>query len=108
VSEAPTTDCTRCGKQSPALEKPPFRNPLGARILAEICLGCWAEWLQHQTILINHHGLDPREAESRAFLYGQIETVLLGGEHDPESEIDTSKKGTVDWGGSPPSPPADS
>ena len=49
--------------------------------------------------LINHHGLDPREPESRTFLYGQIETVLLGGEDDPESVIDTSKKGTVDWGG---------
>ena len=59
------------------------------------CPDCWADWLQHQTLLINHFGLDPRDAKSKAFLYEQIENVLLGdgdGEH-----VDTSKQGTIKW-----------
>jgi hypothetical protein len=45
--------------------------------------------------LINHYGLDPREAKSKEFLYGQIETVLLG---DGEGkEVDTTQKGEIEW-----------
>lgn len=75
-----TITCTRCGRDEvPALERPPFRNELGERIQAAICRECWAEWLEHQTLLINHYGLDPREQKAREFLYSQIEEVLLGG-----------------------------
>ena len=78
-----------------ALEKPPFRSDRGARIQSQICSACWGEWLQHQTLLINHYGLDPREKKSRDFLYSQIDEVLLG---DGEGkQVDTSKEGTIDW-----------
>ena len=87
--------CARCGEQAAPLARAPFRNELGARILAEICGSCWQDWLQHQTLLINHYGLDPRDAKARAFLYQQIEQVLLGG--DDGEEIDTSKQGTIEW-----------
>jgi Fe-S cluster biosynthesis and repair protein YggX len=90
-----TLACRRCGAGAPPLDRPPFRNELGARIQAEICADCWKEWLQHQTLLINHYGLDPREPKSRDFLYGQIEQVLLG---DGEGkEIDTSQQGSIEW-----------
>jgi Fe-S cluster biosynthesis and repair protein YggX len=73
----------------------PFRNELGTRIAEEICASCWQEWLQHQTLLINHYGLDPRDPKSRAFLYEQIEQVLLqGGEG---KDIDTTKQGEIQW-----------
>jgi Fe-S cluster biosynthesis and repair protein YggX len=92
---AQTLECRRCGAGGPALEKPPFRTELGERIRAEICADCWKEWLQHQTLLINHYGLDPRDAKSRAFLYEQIEQVLLqGGEG---KDIDTTKQGSIEW-----------
>jgi Fe-S cluster biosynthesis and repair protein YggX len=75
-----TIECGRCGREGvPRLERPPFRNDLGRRIHEEICRECWAEWLEHQTLLINHYGLDPRKPESRDFLYGEIEKVLLEG-----------------------------
>ena len=90
-----TIVCQRCGKESAALEKAPFRTELGERLLRRICRLCWADWLQHQTLLINHYGLDPREASSRKFLYEQIEQVLLG---DGEAEqVDTSRKGEIEW-----------
>lgn len=87
--------CTRCGVDAPKLEKPPFRTELGDRIVERICDGCWQEWLQHQTLLINHYGLDPRDAKSRQFLYEQIEQVLLEG--GDGKDVDTSKQGTIEW-----------
>jgi len=77
------------------MEKAPFRNELGERILAEVCQDCWKDWLEHQTILINHYGLDPRERKSRDFLFRQVEEVLLG--DGKGAEIDTSKEGSVEW-----------
>lgn len=76
------------------MEKPPFRNAIGERVFQEICPDCWGEWLQHQTLLINHYGLDPRDPKAREFLYQQIERVLLEGEEG--EQVDTSRKGTID------------
>ncbi len=90
-----TIECRRCEDTRPALAKPPFRNERGERIQREICQICWGEWLEHQTLLINHYGLDPREPDARTFLYGQIDKVLLG---DGEgAEIDTTQEGSIEW-----------
>lgn len=90
-----TIHCRRCGEDKPALERPPFRSERGERVQAQICSDCWAAWLRHQTLLINHYGLDPRDAKSREFLYSQIDEVLLG---DADAEqVDTSKEGTIEW-----------
>lgn len=90
-----TIQCGRCGEDAAQLAKAPFRNELGERVHAKICHGCWQEWLQHQTLLINHYGLDPRDPKSRDFLYGQIEQVLLG---DGDGKgIDTSQQGSIEW-----------
>ena len=91
-----TIECRRCGPEKPTLVRPPFRSELGKRIQEQICSTCWAEWLQHQTLLINHYGLDPREAKARDFLYAQIETVLLG-DGEGKKEVDTSQKGQIEW-----------
>ncbi len=90
-----TIECRRCQGPRPALAKAPFRNERGERIQREICQTCWSEWLEHQTLLINHYGLDPREPDARKFLYSQIDQVLLGDE-EPQ-QVDTSKKGSVEW-----------
>jgi Fe-S cluster biosynthesis and repair protein YggX len=91
-----TIQCRRCGDEAaPKLERAPFRTGLGERVQASICQSCWKDWLQHQTLLINHYGLDPREAKSREFLYAQVEQVLLG--DGDAAEIDTSKQGTIEW-----------
>ena len=94
-AEVETIECKRCGPDKPKLAKPPFRTELGERIQNEICSGCWTEWLQHQTLLINHYGLDPRDRKAREFLYGQIETVLLSGGEG--KQVDTSLQGEIEW-----------
>jgi len=90
-----TIHCRRCGDDALQLAKAPFRSELGERIQSEICNGCWQEWLQHQTLLINHYGLDPRDAKSKEFLYEQIERVLLG--DGDGKEIDTTQQGSIEW-----------
>jgi Fe-S cluster biosynthesis and repair protein YggX len=94
-SSASQISCRRCKELRPRLEKPPFRNERGQRIQDSICSACWQEWLQHQTLLINHYGLDPRDAKSREFLYQQIDEVLLG--EGQAEQVDTSKEGTIEW-----------
>lgn len=90
-----TVHCRRCEKDAPRLEKPPFRNEVGERIQKEICRDCWSDWLEHQTLLINHYGLDPRNPKAREFLYEQIEIVLLKG--GPGEDIDTSRQGMIEF-----------
>lgn len=88
-------ECRRCGEEGSQLPKPPFRNELGRTIHEEICQDCWSDWLDHQTLLINHYGLDVRDPKARSFLSDQIRKVLLeGGEG---AEVDTSKEGEIDW-----------
>jgi Fe-S cluster biosynthesis and repair protein YggX len=94
-AEVETIQCKRCGPEKEKLAKAPFRTELGSSIQEQICSECWAEWLQHQTLLINHYGLDPRDKKAREFLYGQIETVLLGGGEG--KQVDTSQQGEIEW-----------
>ena len=70
--------CAKCGQTRAQTAAPPFPTELGGRIYDTICHVCWADWLQHQTAVINHYGLDLREAEARKFLTEQTETYLFG------------------------------
>jgi len=87
--------CVRCGQTRAGLEKAPFRNEMGARIQGQICQVCWKEWLGYQTALINHYGLDVREADAREFLTRNMQSYLFA---SGETEnIDTTKQGTIEW-----------
>ena len=70
--------CIRCEKNGAQLAAPPLPTDLGNRIYDTICETCWQQWLQHQTALINHHGLDLRDAQARQFLTQETETFLFG------------------------------
>jgi Fe-S cluster biosynthesis and repair protein YggX len=87
--------CTRCGKPGEQLPKPPLRNELGERIFASICKACWGEWLKYQTALINHHGLDVREPDTKQFLSANMDAYLFRtGEAE---QIDTTQQGKIAW-----------
>jgi Fe-S cluster biosynthesis and repair protein YggX len=91
--------CTHCGEKRPALGFAPLPNELGQRIAAEICQPCWAGWLQKQTQIINHYGLDLTNPDAQTFLFDNIKGFLFG-EVPPvseQAEIDASKEGTVKW-----------
>lgn len=96
MSEHPTVDCIRCGTESArALPSPPFRDDLGRRVVDEICADCWEEWKERQMLLINHFGLDLRDADARKFLIRNLRAFLF--EEGEGTEIDVSRQGDVDW-----------
>lgn len=87
--------CERCGETRQGLEKAPFRNEMGERIQKNICAECWQQWLNYQTALINHYGLDVRDREARDFLMQNVEAFLFStGETE---DIDTSQEGNINW-----------
>ena len=87
--------CTRCGEERAQLPFAPLNNDLGRRVHAEICQVCWAEWLKYQTMLINHYGLNVRDAEAKTFLMENMEKFLF--KTGDAEEVDTSKQGTISW-----------
>lgn len=81
----PPIRCVRCRQERPGVAVPPFRNDLGARIQREICEVCWGQWLQRQTQLINHYGLNVRETSARELLLANLREFLFG-ERPAEAE----------------------
>ena len=49
--------CSRCGRPSGKLPKPPFKGPLGEKVFAHACENCWREWIGMGTMVINELGL---------------------------------------------------
>jgi Fe-S cluster biosynthesis and repair protein YggX len=55
------------------LEAPPYPGPRGQDVYDNISRKAWGEWLALQTMLINEHRLNVREAETRTYLAEQME-----------------------------------
>ncbi len=73
-----TVFCIRQQQELEALEFAPLPGELGQRILAQVSKPAWAEWLAHQTMLINENRLSPIEPKARAFLRGEMEKYFFG------------------------------
>jgi Fe-S cluster biosynthesis and repair protein YggX len=87
--------CARCGQKRPALGFAPLPTELGQKVAAEVCQPCWSEWLQTQTRIINHYGLDLTNPEAQGFLLDNMKAFFYG--QNELSQIDTSKEGTIKW-----------
>lgn len=95
MSDTDRIQCTRCGEEGEPLASPPFRDDLGRRVREEICRGCWEDWKERQMLLINHFGLNLREADARSFLLDNLRAFLF--DEGEGAEIDVSKEGQVEW-----------
>jgi Fe-S cluster biosynthesis and repair protein YggX len=91
----PDITCARCGQTRGGFERPPFPGATGQRIVESICQDCWSQWLRQQTMLINHYGLNVMDPQARNFLKQNMQAFLF--KAGAEEEVDTSKKGTVQW-----------
>ena len=87
--------CTRCGETREGFDRPPFPGAIGARIVAEICRECWAQWLKQQTMLINHYGLNVMDPQARTFLTRNMDAFLF--KVGQAEDVDTSKQGTINY-----------
>lgn len=94
---ADTIKCKHCGQTRAPLGYAPFPNEVGQRVGAEICQPCWQEWLQTQTRIINHYGLDLTNPDAQNFLFDNMKGYLFNEAPQQTAEIDTSKEGTVKW-----------
>jgi Fe-S cluster biosynthesis and repair protein YggX len=93
----PDITCRRCGETRAGFEKAPI-GVVGAtaeRLVAEVCQGCWADWLKQQTMLINHYGLNLMDPQARTFLSRNRDAFLFKG--DEATDVDTSQQGTISW-----------
>ena len=91
----PAITCTRCGETREGFDRQPFPGAVGARISAQNCSECWAQWLKQQTMLINKNGLNVKEPQARTFLTRNMEAFFF--KTAAGEDVDTSKKGTVSW-----------
>ncbi len=74
-----TVHCVKLGQDAEGLAFAPWPGELGKRIYEQVSKQAWAEWMAHQTILINEHRLNPLEAKTRAFLADEMEKYFFGG-----------------------------
>ncbi|MBS7456163.1 oxidative damage protection protein [Coralloluteibacterium stylophorae] len=77
-----TVFCTKSQTEAEGLDFIPWPGPIGRRIYDEIGKAAWADWLAHQTMLINENRLSPLDPKHRAFLQAEMEKFLFGGGAD--------------------------
>ncbi len=70
--------CLFLKRDAEGLDYSPYPGELGKRIYANISKEAWAQWVAHQTMLINENRLTPIEPKARAFLVAEMEKFLFG------------------------------
>jgi Fe-S cluster biosynthesis and repair protein YggX len=71
--------CSFLKREAEGLDYLPYPGELGKRIYNNISKEAWAQWVAHQTMLINENRLTPIEPKARAFLVAEMEKFLFGG-----------------------------
>ena len=79
--------CAKLGRELPGLDRVPWKGDIGKRIYDNISKEGWAQWVAHQTMLINENRLTPIEPKARAFLVAEMEKFLFGGGSEKPKEF---------------------
>ena len=88
---ARTIFCSKLQREAEGLDFAPWPGELGQRLYREISKPAWAEWLAHQTMLINENRLSPLDPKTRAFLQAEMEKFLFaGGAEKPKGFVPES------------------
>ena len=74
-----TIFCQKLQRESEGLDFVPWPGALGKRVYENIGKQAWAEWLAHQTMLINENRLSPLDPKHRAFIETEMEKFLFAG-----------------------------
>jgi Fe-S cluster biosynthesis and repair protein YggX len=72
--------CVKLGREAEGLDFAPWPGDRGKRIYDNVSKEAWAQWLSHQTMLINEMRLSPLDPKTRAFLSGEMEKYFFGGD----------------------------
>ena len=79
---ARTVFCRKLKQELPGLDMPPFPGPKGEEIFNNVSKQAWAEWMAHQTTLINEMRLNMMDLTARTYLAEQREKFFDGKEVD--------------------------
>lgn len=74
--------CKKLNRELPGLDMPPFPGPKGEDIFNNISKQAWAEWMSHQTTLINEMRLNMMDISARNYLAEQREKFFKGEDVD--------------------------
>lgn len=108
-------ECVKLGRRLPGLEEPPFPGELGQRIYENVSAYGYEMWEEHQTLIINHYGLNLADPQARAVLMQEMEAFLFEDQVEvpedwiPEEEAPSGTApvpGPQGKGGGPPGPQA--
>ncbi len=75
---ARSVHCVLLKREAEGLDRAPYPGELGRRIYEQVSREAWAQWLRHQTLLINEYRLTPIEPKARKFLEGEMEKFFFG------------------------------
>ncbi len=78
--------CVLLKKEADGLDYLTYPGELGKRIYANVSKEAWAQWVAHQTILINENRLTTIEPKARAFLVAEMEKFFFGGGSEKPAE----------------------
>ena len=70
--------CEKTQTETEGLDFVPWPGELGKRVFEHIGKIAWAQWLAHQTMLINENRLSPLDPKHRAYLQAEMEKYLFG------------------------------
>jgi len=71
-------DCVKLGTEAEGLDAPPYPGAIGQRIFEQVSKQAWADWLRHQTMLVNENRLNLADARARQYLLRQMENHFFG------------------------------
>src|SRR3979411_2118776 len=80
-------NCVLLKREAEGLAYLPYPGELGKRIYESISKEAWAQWVAHQTMLINENRLTPIEPKARAFLVAEMEKFLFGAGSEKPKEF---------------------
>jgi Fe-S cluster biosynthesis and repair protein YggX len=79
--------CVRYKAQLEGLDEPPFDTDLGRKIYDNVSKKAWADWGEHQKMLLNEYRLQPWTREAQDFLIEQMERFFFGDGSAPPEEF---------------------
>jgi len=78
-------NCIKLKKEAEGLDRLTYPGELGKKIFDNVSKPAWAEWVKHQTMLLNEYRLTPVNPKDRKFLEEEMEKFFFG---DGPSSVD--------------------
>ena len=80
-------NCIKLNKEAEGLDRPTYPGELGQKIFDNVSKEAWAQWVGHQTMLINEYKLTPVDPKARKFLEGEMEKYFFVEGSDKPAEF---------------------